>query len=189
MLTTVIPSPSLGLHLQDREFRSCLCYWLGVPLHNDQFTCPECHGVTDSLGDHQVGCGGNSNRISRHNAIRDVVFNAAQSPFKRNSTQTPLLALQTSSFLIGSTAALDVHVIFLLQSLTLFEAARTQGHTLQVGVQRKLASNLPSCRSSVGLTCIALVAETLGGLAEDFVSTIRDIGQSICLYVQAPTET
>ncbi len=147
-----------------------------------------CHGVADSLGDHQVGCGGNSDRISRHNAIRDVVFNAAQSPFKRNSTQTPLLALQTSSFLIGSTTALDVHVISPLQSLTLSEAARTQGYTLQVGVQRKLASNLPSCRS-VGLTCIPLVAETLGGLAEDFVSTIRDIGQSICLYVQAPTET
>ncbi len=42
----------------------------------------------------------------------------------------------------------------------------------------KLASDLPSCRS-VGLTCIPLVAETLGGLADDFVSTIRDIGQSI----------
>ena len=53
----VIPSPSLGLHLQDREFRSCLCYWLGVPLHNDQFTCPECRCVADPFGDHQVGCG------------------------------------------------------------------------------------------------------------------------------------
>ncbi len=57
------------------------------------------------------------------------------------------------------------------------EAAWTQGHALQVGVQRKLASNLPNCR----LTCIPLVAETLGGLAEDFISTIRDIGRSIGL--------
>ena len=84
-------------------------------------------------------------------------------------------------FLIGSTAArpaLDIHVIYPLQSLTLSEAARTQGHALPVGVQRKLASNLPSCRS-VGLNCILLVAETLGGLAEDFVSTIQDIGRSI----------
>ncbi len=55
----VIPSPTLRLHLQDREF---LCYWLGVPLHSDR---PECHGVADSFGDHQVGCG---DRISRHNA-------------------------------------------------------------------------------------------------------------------------
>ncbi len=80
----------------------------------------------------------------------------------------------------GRPAALDIHVISPLQSLILSEAARTQGHALQVGVQHKLASNLPSCRS-MGLTCIPLVAETLGGLDEDFVSTIRDISRSICL--------
>ncbi|XP_064394938.1 uncharacterized protein LOC135342184 [Halichondria panicea] len=185
----VIPSPSLGLHLQDREFRSCLCYWLGVPLHNDQFTCPECHGVADSLGDHQVGCGGNSDRISRHNAVRDVVFKAAQSAALGPSRETTGLVPDSASrpadallpnWINGRPAALDVHVISPLQSLTLSEAARTQGHALQVGVQRKLASNLPSCRS-VGMTCIPLVAETLGGLAEDFISTIRDIGRSICL--------
>ncbi len=45
--------------------------------------------------------------------------------------------------------SLDVHVISPLQSLTMSEAARTQG---------KLASNLPNCRS-MGLTCIPLVAE------------------------------
>ncbi len=68
----VIPSPSLGLHLQDRVFRSCLSYWLGVPLHNDRlngFICPECHNTADPIGDHQVGCGDNGDRISRHNAI------------------------------------------------------------------------------------------------------------------------
>ena len=26
----VVPSSTLGLHLHDREFRYCLCYWLGV---------------------------------------------------------------------------------------------------------------------------------------------------------------
>ena len=30
----VVPSSSLGLHLHDREFRCCLRYWLGVPLHS-----------------------------------------------------------------------------------------------------------------------------------------------------------
>ncbi len=93
----VIPSPTLGLHLQDREFRSCLCYWLGVPLHSDQFTCPECHGVADSFGDHQVGCGGNSDRISRHNAIRDVVFNVAQSTALSPSKETPGLVPDSAS--------------------------------------------------------------------------------------------
>ena len=29
--------PSLGLHLQDREYRCCLRYWLGVSLHSNSF--------------------------------------------------------------------------------------------------------------------------------------------------------
>ena len=61
----VVPSSSLGLHLQDRKFRCCLCYLLGVPLHNGQFACPECRGSADPFGDHQVSCGGNGYRISR----------------------------------------------------------------------------------------------------------------------------
>ncbi len=32
----------------------------------------------DEFGDH-VGCGGNGDRITHHNAIRDVLFSAAQS--------------------------------------------------------------------------------------------------------------
>ena len=68
----------------------------------------------------------------------------------------------------GCPVALEVHVISPLQSLTLSEAAFSQGHALQVGVQRKLAANLPNCRSS-GLDCIPLVAETLGSLAEDLL--------------------
>ena len=185
----VIPSPSLGLHLQDREFRSCLAYWLGVPLHNDHFVCPECHNTADPFGDHQIGCGGNGDRISRHNAIRDIIFSAAQSAALGPSKETPGLVSQSSSrpadvllpnWSNGRPAALDVHVISPLQSLTLSEAAFSQGHALQVGVQRKLAVNLPNCRSS-GLECIFLVAETLGGLAEDFIATIKAIGRSLRL--------
>ncbi len=146
-------------------------------------------GVADSLGDHQVG---NSDRISHHNAIRDVVFNAAQSAALGPSKETPGLVPDSAScpadVLLTNRrpVALDVHVISPFQSLTLSEAARTQGHALQVGVQRKLASNLPNCRS-MGLTCIPLVAETLGGLADDFVSTMHPGYRPI--NWQVPTET
>ena len=74
-----VPSSALGLHLQDREFRCCLRYWLGIPLHSSPYTCPECRHTADEHGDHQVGCGGNGDRITRHNAIRDVLFSAALS--------------------------------------------------------------------------------------------------------------
>ena len=74
-----VPSDVLGLHMQDKEFNSCLKYWLGIPLHSAPHLCPACRTSADEYGDHQVGCGGNGDRITRHNAVRDVIFSAAQS--------------------------------------------------------------------------------------------------------------
>ncbi len=34
--------------------------------------------LPDAYGDHQVGCGGNGDRIHRHDSIRDALFSAAQ---------------------------------------------------------------------------------------------------------------
>ena len=75
-------------------------------------------------------------------------------------------------------AALDVHVISPLQQQLLGEASFTPGHALQVGVGRKLAAHLSACRST-GTDFIPLVAETLGGLAEDTIRTVRSIGHAI----------
>ena len=82
----------------------------------------------------------------------------------------------------GRPAALDVHIISPLQQHTLHEAASTPGHAPQVGVQRKLASHLSACRSA-GVDFIPVVAETLGGLAEDTISTIRSLGEAIAQRV------
>ena len=46
-----VPSAALGL-LHDREFCSCLRYWLGVPLHSTSYFCPECHSTADPFGDY-----------------------------------------------------------------------------------------------------------------------------------------
>jgi len=56
------------------------------------------------------------------------------------------------------------------------EVAYTPGHALQVGIQRKLASNLHYCRS-VGMDCVPVVMETLGGLADDTIMTGRAISE------------
>ena len=45
-----VPSAALGLRLQDREFRACLRYWLGVPLHSSPYVCPECKATADEYG-------------------------------------------------------------------------------------------------------------------------------------------
>ena len=60
-----------------------------VLVGSSPYSCPECHGTADIFGDHQVGCGGNGDRIMRHN----VIFCAAQSA---------ALAPSPTSFLIPS---------------------------------------------------------------------------------------
>ena len=137
----VVPSPSLGLHLLDSEFRSCLRYWLGLRMFQDEVQCPVCHVVADPFGDHHVGCGGNGDRILRHNALRDAVFSAAQSAALAPRREVPSLIPNSQSrpadiFLPcwkrGQPAALDVAVISTMQRATVNGAASTQGHALLV---------------------------------------------------------
>ena len=93
-----VPSAALGLWLQDKEFRSCLRYWLGIPLHSAPFSCPECHRTADEFGYHQVGCAGNGDRIARHNALRDVLFVAAQSAALAPSREASGIVLDPPTF-------------------------------------------------------------------------------------------
>ena len=183
----VVPSASLGLHIHDEEFRCSLRYWLGVPLYGSTYHCPECGLSADMMGDHQVGCGGNGDRISRHNNIRDVLFSAAQSaalgPRKEAPGIIPNSSARPADILLpnwsrGRQAALDVSVISPLQQLTLSEAAVTPGHALQVCVRRKLTANLPACRAA-GVGFVPVVVEVLGGWSPEASSTIRRIGDAL----------
>ncbi len=182
-----VPSDVLGLHMQDKEFNSCLKYWLGIPLHSAPHLCPACRTSADEYGDHQVGCGGNGDRITRHNAVRDVIFSAAQSAALGPSREAQGLIPESLSrpadvFLPtwqgGRPAALDVHVISPLQQTLIHEAAFSPGHALEVGVRRKLTTHLQACRS-IGVNFIPIVAETLGGLGEEAINIIGAIGNAI----------
>ena len=181
-----VPSVSLGLHLHDQEFRSSLRYWLGVPLHGVPYQCPECCCLTDIYGDHQVACGGNGDRIARHNSLRDVIFFAAQAAALGPRREAPSLVPNSSSrpadillpsWSQGRSAALDVSVISPLQKLTLSGAATFPGHALNVGANRKLAAGLPACRAA-GVEFIPLMVETLGGWSSEAILNIK-IGQSL----------
>ena len=155
--------------------------------HSSSYSCPQCPNTADLYGDHQVGWSGNEDRRNRHNAIRDVVFCAAQSAALASSKETPNLFADSLSrpanvFLSiwshGRPAALDVHVISPLQQQSVGKAAITPGHALQMGVQRKLASQLSACRS-VGVEFVPVEMETLGGLAVDTILSLHSVGEAI----------
>ena len=122
--------------------------------------CPICQAVFDPLGDHQVGCGGNGDRILWHDSIWDAIFSAAQSAALTPQREVPSLIPGSSSrpadvylpnWKRGLPAALDVTMISILQHLTLEGAATTQGHTHA------------AASWEVGVAFIPLVIESLGG--------------------------
>ena len=61
--------------------------------------CPMCglFDIADPFGDHHVGCGGNGDRIHRHDSIRDVLFTAAQSAALAPRKEVPSLIPGTSN--------------------------------------------------------------------------------------------
>ena len=87
-------------------------------------TVSVCHSVADGFGDHQVGCGGNGDRMFQHNCIHDVVFSAFQTAALAPRKEAPSLIPGSQSlppdvflptWLRGQPAALDITVISSLQ--------------------------------------------------------------------------
>lgn len=183
----VVPSSTLGLHLQDREFRLCLQYWLGLQIFEEDQRCPVCLSVADHFGDHHVGCGGNADRIFRHNSLRDAVFSAAQSAALAPRKEVPSLIPGTQNrpadvylpcWKRGRPAALDITVISTMQKATIQSAAENQGHALLVAEERKFAAHGATCQAA-GISFLPLAIETLGGLSDTTVDTISSIGRLI----------
>ena len=57
------------------DCRTCnLKYLLGLQMFEEGLRYPLCHAVANPFGDHQVDCGGNRERILRHNSIGDAVI-------------------------------------------------------------------------------------------------------------------
>ena len=171
----VIPSQALGLHFLDQEFRGCLQYWLGLPMIEEGHHCPFCQSPADRFGDHQVGCGGNGDRIHRHDSLRDALFSAAQSaalaPRKEMPSLVPGSASRPADVFLptwerGQPAALDVTVVSTLQNRTVVRAASVSGYALSVARERKVAAHSEACQS-VGVSFVPMVVETLGGWDED----------------------
>ena len=171
-------------------------YWLGLRMSSGASRCPLCVGerAADTLGDHQVGCWGNGDRIYRHDSLRDTLFTAAQSAALAPRKEVPSLIPGSSSrpadiFLPnwcgGRPAALDVTVISTLQSLTLAGAAASQGHALRVAEERKMAAHGAACQS-VGVVFIPLVMETLEGWSDEVAHNISRIGRLLGQRSGAP---
>ena len=180
----VLPSSNLGLHFLDCEFRLCLQYWLEVPLAGDFSSCPICSRPVDPSGDHALACGGNNDRVLRHNSLRDVIFSAVQSAALSPRREVPSLVPDSLSrpadvylphWFHGRPAAVDVTVISPLQYHTLLVGFIT-GLCPLCSREEETCSPLRGMSESGGLLS-PLAVETLGGWSKDALVFLRAISR------------
>ena len=134
------PIKALGLHLRSPEFVLALKYRLGMPVFDSAGPCPACLRESDVLGDHAMCCGAGGERISRHNSLRDAVYEtvaAGLGPVREGRFLLPGTDRRPADVLVpnwagGKDAAMDVTTITPIQAATMLAAAHTAGHTLNL---------------------------------------------------------
>ena len=143
----VVLCPGLGLHLRAQEFVTSLKLRLRVTVFTGAGPCPACQAPCDQLGNHALCCGMESERLARHNALRDALFSVASAAALGLSKESRFLLpgsdMRPAEVLLpfwsgGRDTAWDVTVTHPLQAATVATAATTSGHAAEEAYRRKM---------------------------------------------------
>ena len=187
---TCAPVRSLGLHLRPPEFVLAAKYRLGLPIYQTEGPCPACLRPMDKFGDHALSCCVGLGRVSRHNSIRDALFDTAVSaglnPKKEGRFLIPGVDRRPADILIphwhtGLDAALDVTITNSLQTATVEREAEQPGFALSFAFDRKIRGVAEDCQRQ-GLAFIPIVGEALGGLHDVAVANVRKLANALSLH-------
>ena len=149
--------------------------------------CVACPAISDISGDHAVSCGWGGERTTRHNAIRDVLFNtcsqACLGPTREDRALIPGTDARPADVYLpgwtgGQDTALDVTVINPLQQTFLNQSAANPGHALHKAYERKMTRHGEACRMA-GITFTPLPSDTFGAWGESTVREVRRMGSSL----------
>ena len=184
------PIASLGLCIPATEFILMTKYRLGMAVFATDGPCPACQRHSDKLGDHALNCGYSGERISRHNMLRDAIFEvaaaAALSPVKEGRFLLPGADRRPADVFIrgwegGQDAALDVTVTNPLKDETRAGAAATPGHGANVAYERKMGLSAEQCRAQ-GIVFLPLAAETFGGWHEVAAAQVKKLASALARH-------
>ena len=169
---SVLPSGEPGLHLDPREFRTAISWWLGLETTTASccLLCPEI--ALDPLGHHALSCRRGGDVVLRHNQLRDVFVDICHKAnlgvrIEAGSALTPDLSRSrpadalVNNWIGGSSAAFDVTVTSPLTPVSLQESSVTAGTAALLAEQRKHQVNDPKC-DTLGWKCIPLAVESYG---------------------------
>ena len=188
------PLVALGLHLRPTEFVLAAKYRLGLAIFDKEGPCPACLRSSDVFGDHALCCGVGGERISRHNALRDAIFDTAAhaglAPIKEGRFLLPGADRRPADVFLphwsgGRDGALDVTVVHPFQEATLARAATEPGFALTFAHERKVRGAEEECRRQ-GIAFLPLVAESMGGWHASAEKEVKKLGSALALHTGQP---
>ena len=182
-----LPSFAFNLHMPGAEFRTAVRYRLGVPIYQEDGKCPACDADSDSFGDHAIACGYQGERNSRHNILRDDIFNTAKaaglSPTKEergiiDEDESRPADVKIPMWIRGKDVAYDVTVCSPLSASYVQRSAREASHTLDTSFESKHRKHGDHCRRKNVVFC-PLPVQTLGSWHPEAAAELRRIGESL----------
>ena len=174
-------------NLQSTEFITAVKYRMGVNVFPIEGKCMACPVLSDPSGDHAVSCGWGGERISRHNLIRDVLYNtcssAALGPTREDRALLPGTEARPADILLpgwsgGRDTALDITVVNPLQTQFINQSAVDPGYALRKAFDRKMAKHGDSCKEA-GIVFRPLPMDTLGGWSDTLVTEVKRMGSAL----------
>ena len=178
-----LPSFAFNLHIPGPEFRVAVRYRLGIPVYHEDGQCPAC----DTFGDHAIACGYQGERNSRHNILRDEIFNTAKAACLRPTKEERGIIDEDESrpadvkipmWIRGKDVAYDVTVSSPLSPSYVDKSARDASFTLNSSFEGKFKKHGDHCRSKNVVFC-PLPVQTLGSWHPEAAAELKRVGDSL----------
>ena len=182
-----IPSYAFNLHMPAAEFRAAIKYRLGIPLFLTDGPCPACEADSDAFGDHAIACGFQGDRNSRHNIIRDEIFNTAKAAGLRPTKEELGIVdddnsrpadIKVPMWIRGKDVAFDVTVTSPLSASYVERSSRDASHTLNSSTDNKHRKHGDACRRKNVVFC-PLAVQTLGSWHPDAFAELKRLGLAL----------
>ena len=182
-----LPSFAFNLHMPGAEFRTAMKYRLGIPIYHGDGKCPACNANSDSFGDHAIACGYQGERHSRHNIMRDEIFNTAKAaglnPTKEergiiDEDDSRPADVKIPMWIRGKDVAYDVTVCSPLSASYVQRSAREASHTLNTSFENKHRKHGDHCRRQ-NVAFFPLPVQTLGSWHPEAAVELRRIGDAL----------
>ena len=142
-----------------------------------------------------LSCGVGGERISRHNHLRDALFDTAVAsglgPPKEGRFLLPDDGRRPADVLVpnwagGRDAAMDVIVVNPLQGATIAQAATTPGYALTFAFDRKARGAAEDCRRQ-GIAFLPLAAESFGSWHSAAMGEVGKLAAALAVPVARQT--